>query len=596
MFKKKAGWLDSHSYEESVTVLSELALIHASKSGPHSAPLADLITNRRWDDLLDYHLSYTHGDDPVCVYHARQALAFFEKFEPLKLTKGESKTLKAFRRFARTEVSCSAVNDRFCQYTLGTPMEYPFDAILADARRRIARILGTAPKLKDLDLAFGPGATVTTKKKESCFRVKLGVQPCCSHELAPFVAKLLAQVPSYALLHADPWRAMPAGAGVGYLDVDVRIEYGKLQFVPKDAKKYRTITVEPVLNTLFQQGIGRAVRKRLKKAGLDLDTQERNKALARLGSESDSLATIDLSSASDTIATQLVAFLLPEDWFVLMSLARTKTVTYEGLLIPLEKFSTMGNSFTFELESLIFWALSQSVLRFLDLRFTDLAVYGDDIIVPSAAYPLLELILAFCGFTVNADKSFVKGPFRESCGGDFFLGIDIRPWFCKDQLTPASLFVLHNYYMRSLEFEMAALVRERYIHPSLYLFGPDGYGDGHLIGDWQPLPDRFLKERVWDEKAEKMKWVKTPLSATGWEGHFFESFVEVSPHDLRPHHGDSLLPAFSIYRRGDREEVESNATAPLPGKLWADQRHFVVPGSVGYKKVSIYTRRQGVFA
>jgi hypothetical protein len=582
----KSGWLDSYSYEASVEFLVSQALIHAEKSGPYAAYLCDVLHRRDWVALLDYELAYDYGLDPVFLVHARQALAFFEKFEPLKLP-GISKTRTAFHKFVSTEASCRSVNERFCSYRMGTPMEYPWDTILVQAREKISRILGPAPQLSAMKYRFGPGAMTNVKKKYASPRIKLGVQPECSSELAPFLKKFLTELPDFCEHHAyasdeDCW----------YMDVD--IAFGKMQFVPKDAKKFRTIIVEPSLNVMFQQGLGKAIRRRLKsRAGVDLKSQDRNRYLAYLGSLTNHLATIDFSSASDTIATQMVAFLIPDDWYVLLALARTGTVTYNGLTIKLEKFSTMGNSFTFELESLIFYSLAWACLKHLHLKVDDLSIFGDDLIIPTEAVSLVECVFAYCGFSVNTKKSFVNGPFRESCGHDYYLGFDIRPYFQKEMVSGETLFTLHNHYMRTGEVELARVLREKWIHPDLIIFGPDGYGDGHLIGDWVPVKKR-VKIAWFDANLNKHEEKRLPQEL-GWEGSFFQSYQRVpASNDVR-HFGDKLLPTYSIYVRDPQEIEEPRHSTPFQKDMWADRGHFVTSGSVGYKKVSIYTLSQGIF-
>jgi len=581
---QKAGWLDYHSYDESIGLLKEFALAHASLAGRFQVSLSRIISESAWDQLLGFELDYRDSDDPLSLYHARQALSFFQKFEPLRWTGSKDKEKAAFRSFVQSEGTCSRVNQRFCNYRLGTPMGYPYDVILTDAREKIRKVLDAAPALEQLEFTFGPGSTVSTKKKEACFRVKLGAPPECSSELMQFVDRFLSQLPLYTLLHADE-------VGLDFADVYVARVFGRLQFVPKDAKKFRTIIVEPGLNVLFQQGLGKAIRKRLKKAGIDLSTQERNRALAKLGSENNSIATVDFSSASDNIASQLVAFLLPDDWLTLLSLARTGQVEYEGIIHKLEKFSTMGNSFTFELESLIFWALAWACLRHLGLSQRLLSIFGDDLIIPSDAYSLCELVFAFCGFTINDRKSFRSGPFRESCGGDFFKGLDIRPYYQKTLVSPETLFSLHNYYMRSGELDFAKVVRSK-LHPDLIIFGPDGYGDGHLIGDWTPLRKK-VKITAVDAKGRR-KVERVFPSELGWSGGFFYSYRHVQARDERRHAGDELLPAYSIYARGEGDN-QKQPHSPQGQCDWADPKYFVVPGSVGYEKVPIYTQRLGIF-
>jgi len=55
-------------------------------------------------------------------------------------------------------------------------------------------------------------------------------------------------------------------------------------------------------------------------------------------------------------------------------------------------------------------------------------VYGDDIAVRQSSALLLIETLKFCGFRTNVDKTFIHGPFRESCGADFFHGKNVRPF------------------------------------------------------------------------------------------------------------------------------------------------------------------------
>jgi hypothetical protein len=72
----------------------------------------------------------------------------------------------------------------------------------------------------------------------------------------------------------------------------------------------------------------------------------------------------------------------------------------------------MGNGFTFELMTLILLSLSRS----LD---SSASVFGDDIIIATDKSKRLIECLEAVGFTVNVDKTFTSGPFRESCGANY---------------------------------------------------------------------------------------------------------------------------------------------------------------------------------
>jgi hypothetical protein len=86
----------------------------------------------------------------------------------------------------------------------------------------------------------------------------------------------------------------------------------------------------------------------------------------------------------------------------------------------------MGNGATFCLETLIFAAACYAVG---ESRPT---VYGDDIIIDVGRYPQLLRFMRFLGFRINEDKTHTSGPFRESCGGNYYHGTDITPFYVRD--------------------------------------------------------------------------------------------------------------------------------------------------------------------
>jgi hypothetical protein len=146
-------------------------------------------------------------------------------------------------------------------------------------------------------------------------------------------------------------------------------------------------------------------------------------------------ATLDLSNASDTVSFELVKLVLPPLWFEALRALRSPSTLIEGQWCILEKFSSMGNGYTFELETLIFAALLTVMVRKLGgvgLLGVDVFVFGDDLIVPDEYASACVSMLKFFGFSLNLEKSFI-GPvgFRESCGGDYFDGHDVRPHYLK---------------------------------------------------------------------------------------------------------------------------------------------------------------------
>jgi hypothetical protein len=203
--------------------------------------------------------------------------------------------------------------------------------------------------------------------------------------------------------------------------------------------------VEPTVNSWFQQGIGAMIRKRMKRrTAVDLDDPSVNRRLAHLGSLTDDLATVDLSSASDLISKKLVFDLLPQDWSMWLDATRSHRVEIDGKWIELEKFSSMGNGFTFDLQSLIFYAIVTAITELEGYNPFWVHVFGDDIVVPSGVKDRLLAVFGELGFQVNVTKSYFDGPFRESCGKDYYLGHDIRGVYCKRLETMFDLMVLHN--------------------------------------------------------------------------------------------------------------------------------------------------------
>lgn len=180
----------------------------------------------------------------------------------------------------------------------------------------------------------------------------------------------------------------------------------------------------------LQKGVGRFIRRRLLKFGINLNDQSINRRLAHRASVEGHLATIDLSSASDSITINCVRALLPEDWFLYLNDIRSHSTEVMGRNHRLEMFSSMGNGFTFELESLIFYVLMRTVSYFEGVSGV-ISVYGDDLIIPSGIFESAQFVLNVFGFTLNKDKSFHTGPFRESCGGHYYAGEDVTPFYLK---------------------------------------------------------------------------------------------------------------------------------------------------------------------
>lgn len=190
------------------------------------------------------------------------------------------------------------------------------------------------------------------------------------------------------------------------------IEYGsRFATVEKNNLVRRPINIECFGNTIVQKRLGSMFRTTLSRdMGIDLDTLQ-DVHRGRLTDKS--IATIDLKDASDSIRWDLVQFLFPKKVQKMIARSRSQYILgADNLYHPLNKVSSMGNGFTFELMSLILNVLC----RILDPKAS---VYGDDIIINKDVAAELITALESVGFIVNIEKSFTSGPFRESCGGNF---------------------------------------------------------------------------------------------------------------------------------------------------------------------------------
>lgn len=246
---------------------------------------------------------------------------------------------------------------------------------------------------------------------------------------------------------------------------DLRVVEGAVLFtVPKKTDIDRCACKEPDVNMFFQKAVGKHIRSRLRKFGINLNDQSINRRLAKLGSETNNLATLDLSSASDTVTIELVRTLLPSDWFEYLDSIRSPSVEVDGQVVRTEMFSSMGNGFTFELESLLFYVLMRTVAYFEGSKGI-ISVYGDDIVIPSGMADMAIFVLTEFGFSVNEDKSFTTGPFRESCGGHYHYGVDVTPFYLKREPTHLTDLIRVANQLRQWTF---ADEGRQYMYPFLF--------------------------------------------------------------------------------------------------------------------------------
>jgi phage FluMu protein gp41 len=216
----------------------------------------------------------------------------------------------------------------------------------------------------------------------------------------------------------------------------------KVITAPKTLKTPRIIAVEPTCMQYAQQALMERLVRNLEVDHLvapmiGFGDQLPNRRMAELGSIDGSLATLDLSEASDRVSNQHVRQLVRHFPHLSGALdacrSRKADVPGHGVL-RLAKFASMGSAVCFPVEAMVFLTIVvMGIMRHRNLRSAraikslkgQVRVYGDDIVIPTDCVDsVIEYLEAF-SLKVNLDKSLWTGKFRESCGAEFYDGRDV---------------------------------------------------------------------------------------------------------------------------------------------------------------------------
>ncbi len=387
----------------------------------HSLSVAIMLRYGEWDQLVAMRADPAQFLTATEYSAAAGACAFLKKTPDLPTTADlDSITLE---KWWWAERECFKTNRRLDPYIdrgqacLLTGVDAFFGDFIEKVKSTILSIIGYGPPSL-VEGRFGPGATVSDVSTHVTVCDKMSSTP----SLTPG-----------AIGYLFPWTGTAwakASAALGRRPTFVR---GNKYFtVPKDSSSHRACGKEPSLNVFYQLGLGRALRTRLRDSGIDLDSNQNvHKQVACASSKTGEFCTIDLSSASDCVSTALVELLMPPKWArALFDLRSPTTEMPDGKTVVLEKFSSMGNGYTFELETVLFLGIVLSCVP-QSKAGKDVLVYGDDIICRSEYGRLAISALKWFGFTPNLKKTFLEGNFRESCGGDFFAGLAVRGHYVK---------------------------------------------------------------------------------------------------------------------------------------------------------------------
>ena len=542
---------------------------------PLAAEVCENIRQRKWKDIANLRVHPSSYVSKETYFSDVVAASLLRK---LPMPTGIQTKDVAFATWKDCEKHCKGTNMRMS--AISHSIEYPLAADLDDrflqaqitlvkcVRKWVSRLLGPAPKV--IHGRPSKKATYELRFADSSLLNKFAKNP--------------AHTPNLSWLSASlDWRATAWGRSLeGGLFPNgpllpretsglPQVIGNRFSTVPKDGTTDRPIACEPTLNAYAQLGVGGVLKKRLRRWGLlatkqtcGFESQAWHRRLAKEASLTGDMVTIDLTSASDTVAYGVVQLLFAPEWVDLFTEYRSpRTVAVEQVekrkpkkRTPylLEKLSSMGNGFTFEVETTLFSAIAAASMELVGLepRFPyNVSVYGDDIIVPKEASKMLLNALTFFGFIPNKNKSFTSGPFRESCGGDYWDGTDVRPIFIeKDPQGPIDWISVHNKIARLAKRGIPVgpalqLCRDQLPARLRSIYGPDYLGD-IVLHDPYGLEDPITK----------VIWSKKPKEPSGYR--VLKVVLPVNPSINRSRWDDETVLVAMLY--GCQERVpERNA-------------------------------------
>jgi len=484
---------------------------------PRSLSALILLRNKEYEQLVALECNPLHYNSAVEFRDAYAATKFLSKNNFLKLNWDRKEV--ALNKFFEFEELCKQTNNRFRNLSLDPLYKGANVSLLHAMTCKIDKILGdwTTEELFDRG-RWGPGVSTLIKGEHVSAVNKFQCETGITRDLFSLLQGVFPLAYPRWQEHLETIPSYPT-FGVGNVIITV----------PKDAKTDRVIAVEPGINLWFQISLGLMIRHRLFRYGIDLNSQSANQRLAKVSSIDDSMATVDFSSASDSISRKVVEELIPPRWLTLLDACRSHYGIHNERRLLWNKFSSMGNGFTFDLESLIFYAAASVVCEYLRVPVR-VSVFGDDVIIPKECYELFSSFSEFLGFKVNQKKSFSTGYFRESCGSHYWNGVDVKPIFLKEMAQhPFGVYRLANSIRRLAHRRNSTYGCDARLRPVWKL----------LVGSLPPL----LRVKIDDKLGD---------------GGFISNFDEVSPSRAR--HG---IEGYYVYHATSVGVTQHSETSGL---------------------------------
>lgn len=354
------------------------------------------------------------------------------------------------RVWFRTENRCRRLNQKFdalMSRRKRGEKPLPYAKELYRFYEGLSHVLGTEVPESDIaeEAYYGPGSSTTVRGQDVNFVRKAESNECVPLAIDIAAKALMHDKCAWELHGMDPVYAHLPSAQEGFLRVTREllsksvVRHDRLMFIFKNMTSLRSIGAQPTVSGMVQLGV-HVIGKRLllERAGIDLSDQTLNQKMAAMGSRDweidDPWCTLDKSNASNLIARALIQNFFPPAWA--RFLTRIRTPGYEappqlgGEQHAYEMYAGMGNGTTFFVETLVFWAATYATQDLPLEKYVlehPYAVYGDDVVLRRSHAERYMRFARFLGFQFNEKKTFLKGPFRESCGADYYNGVPVRP-------------------------------------------------------------------------------------------------------------------------------------------------------------------------
>lgn len=371
------------------------------------------------------------------------------KFPSFGVVTKQDRVDKAIAAFKAGERKCAMVNERLEGLKMASwtpssvvgpqlPRSLPskiggidVDSLILATQRNILNCVGPTVTLDTIydNFRLSTGASALKPKLEGDPFYKL-TPP---FEVTPAALAFLPGIlRTYPVLERDLWHTL--GVDGDYYKL---VAWDVIDTVPKNSGEERVIGKGAAISVGCQLALGTTLKKKYSSHGPNsLYQQESQQLLAHAGSLFGTVATVDFENASNSTCIASIDLLWPADWFDAFNATRSHYYRLpDGTVHRYNMLSPMGNGFTFEVLTITIWAIAKAVCDLLDVNIDGrLGVFGDDLAIPTEAAEAAIAACDFFGYTTNKTKTFIEGPFRESCGKHYFNGADVTPFYIDDNI------------------------------------------------------------------------------------------------------------------------------------------------------------------